>query len=142
MAAKENDVPDDDSLSYDDLPAELAHGGSTPAGEQHPELMVPLGLQAEVDTTADTWAVLWKEYTEYMVTVDPDDASRLEPLAGADVYYAAMSFPIGTGLGADNLAPRAIARLPRRALQVLADLLNLMEDEECGPRASASFSSH
>ena len=75
------------------------------------------------------WAALWKECSDYTACISPDDDSRLDPLDADDIYFAAMSFPIETGLGADNLAPRAVERLPRRALQVLADLLNTMEAE-------------
>ena len=127
MASKEDDVPDDNALSFDDLPSELAHENGIRAGEQHADVMVPLGPQAEVDVTANTWALLWKEYEEYLVAISPDDTSMLDLLTADDIFYAAMSFPMDTGLGADNFAPRAIARLPRKALQVLADLLNEME---------------
>ena len=109
LAAKEDEVKDDDTLSYDDLPSELSHGRSTPAIGQHPDVMVPLGLQAEVDSTTEVWATLWEEFKEYLINIDPDDDSRLDPLTADDIYYAAMSFPVDTGLGADNVAPRAMA---------------------------------
>ena len=60
LASKEDEVPDEDPLSYDDLPSELSHGKKHDGIGQDSELLVPLGPQAEVDTTADWWAKLWK----------------------------------------------------------------------------------
>ena len=43
-------------------------------------------------------------------------------LAAELIPLAAMTFPGNTGLGHDNIAPRALARLSLAALQALADL--------------------
>ena len=40
-----------------------------------------------------------------------------------------MSFPIDTGLGADNISPRAIARLSDQAITSLIKILHLTEKE-------------
>ena len=49
------------------------------------------------------------------------------PITVDDLLRAARSFPITTGLGADNFSPRAVLRLPVHLVQELADLLNAAE---------------
>ena len=56
------------------------------------------------------------------------DDEVLQPLTGADIKLAASSFPAATGVGADAISPRAIARLPDQMLDELAALLMMAED--------------
>ena len=92
--------------------------------------MAPLGAQAEIEGTAKQWATLWKEDDEYKVTKWYFDQQPPSPITGEMIREAALSFPIDTGLGADNLAPRAIARLSMKKLDALARLF--MECEARG----------
>ena len=55
---------------------------------------------------------------------------------------AAKSFPAGTGLGVDNISPRAFLRLSDEALTALTKLLMVIEKRESGPPRSTSSSSH
>ena len=50
------------------------------------------------------------------------------------IKTAAETFPLGTGLGADNMAPRAVAALPQWQLQMLADILNECEATGVWPK--------
>ena len=50
-----------------------------------------------------------------------------DPLTIDDLMRSSLSFPVGTGLGADDISPRAFAELPAQRLQQLADLLNECE---------------
>ena len=52
----------------------------------------------------------------------PADLDELPPLDAFSMRAAALSFPADTGLGADNIAPRALARLSDSALEALARL--------------------
>ena len=78
---------------------------------------------------ADEWARLWLEGAEILQPPSGALPSDLPPLPATDLKMAAMTFPPHTGLGADNLAPRALASLPHQQLQTLAHLLNLCEKE-------------
>ena len=89
----------------------------------------PASDQAQVEATASKWADLWMAGAEYC---QPDmseaDGETLQPLTGAHVKLAASSFPAATGVGADAISPRAIARLPDQMLDELAALFMLAED--------------
>ena len=89
----------------------------------------PASDQAQVEATARTWAKLWKAEAAYL---QPDlseaDNEILPPLTGSAIKLATSSFPGATGVGADALAPRAIAKLPDQLLDELAALLTLAED--------------
>ena len=52
----------------------------------------------------------------------------LQPPTGADIKLAASSFTAATGVGADSISPRAIARLPDQMLDELAALFMTAED--------------
>ena len=86
----------------------------------------PLSDQASVDREAAEWARLWKAGGEYGNLFE-DDIEPLPPLQAHELVEAAMSFPAHTGLGADNVSPRALARLPPEALEELARLLHKAE---------------
>ena len=122
----DNDVPDcepGEKLVLDATAPVVPrpHDESCPAG--------PASDQATVENVASKWAELWEASSAYC---QPDlaeaDAETLEPLTAADILRAAKSFPAGTGVGADAISPRALARLPPTLLQELASLLMLAED--------------
>ena len=90
--------------------------------------MAPRSDKAEVDATAKAWASLWQASDEYrMPDFSGADDEVLQPLTAEDLRRAASSFPIETGLGADNVAPRAMLRLANEQLQELAELMTLAE---------------
>lgn len=90
----------------------------------------PRSDQAEVDHTAQQWADLWNAVETYISpNFDGADDETLPPLTVDAIRRAAMSFPTGTGLGADNISPRAFARLTDQQLQELANLLMKAESD-------------
>ena len=88
---------------------------------------VPLSDQAAVDTNAEGWATLWKEGQAECRLTSPITCEALEQLLPAAIVAAATSFPVGTGLGADNISPRAIARLSAAAILALTTLFMCFE---------------
>ena len=56
-------------------------------------------------------ASLWKVNTCYSCDFPTHELSRLDVLYAHRIRIAALTFPIATGVGCDNIAPRAIARL-------------------------------
>ena len=88
---------------------------------------IPLSDQAVVDSEAEDWAVLWQETAHY-VAPDFDHSPPLaSPLLEEGIRMAARSFPANTGLGADNVAARAIARLSSPAIIALIALFLCFE---------------
>ena len=71
---------------------------------------IPLADQAAVEMEADKWARLWRADQEYS-SPPIEDADQLQSLTSWGIKQAAFSFPAGTGLGADNISPRALVRL-------------------------------
>ena len=58
-----------------------------------------------------------------------EDAAALPRLTVQDVRAAAKSFPINTGVGIDNVSPRALDRLSDNALAGLIGILHACEGE-------------
>ena len=89
----------------------------------------PLADQMVVESHADELAHLWQEGEDYVLPPWPEEQQhqRLEQLLPWAIRTAASTFPIGTGLGADNIAPRAFTRLSEAALQALAFLYTQFE---------------
>ncbi len=88
---------------------------------------IPLCDQGDVEAEANQWAGLWEELQQYE---DPFEGIELEdkgPLEVFSLRQSAMSFPIGTGIGCDNISPRAVGRLSDAALFALALLLHACE---------------
>jgi hypothetical protein len=123
---KNDDVPDED-----DLPIAQQQEGSqclVPSQSQLDQnLEVPLSDQAAVDKQADEWGTLWQELKEYEAPAFNIDEAPLQALLPDAICPAAASFPIGTGLGADNISPRAFMRLSRSAIIAFATLLMAFE---------------
>ena len=83
--------------------------------------------QAVVDKEAEEWAALWEEAKEYVPPDFGEHEQQARALLQKAVREAALSFPIHTGLGAGNLAPRAIARLSDNGIQALVLLFLAFE---------------
>ena len=116
--AARHDVVDDDDC-YDDVELD---------GQEKVMLFeVPLSDQAVVDKEAAQWAELWQAESEYHTPDFGNDIEQLQPLLVVGVREAARTFPIHTGLGADNLAPRAVARLSDDAIHMLCLLFMAFE---------------
>ena len=82
----------------------------------------PLSDQGNVERQAATWAELWQTeetYTPPAFRITSEFFTDFMPMTIVD---AAMSFPADTGLGHDNVSPRAFARLSHDALLALAAL--------------------
>ena len=84
---------------------------------------------------ADRWAALWQEAQQYQEPNFLTHPEVLEEFLPHAVVVAAESFPIRVGLGADNIAPRAITSLSEGAILALASLL--MAFEQLGSWADA-----
>ena len=89
---------------------------------------MPLAEQATVEQECNAWAELWKTDGVYEgADISDIEAEPLELLSAWSIRKAAMTFPAGTGLGADNIAPRAVNRLSDRAIEALAVLYAALE---------------
>ena len=90
---------------------------------------VPMVLsdQADVEQEADNWATLWEESADYDLRCDPPLDQALQPLLPFALRSAAMSFSASTGVGADNVAPRAVARLSHEMIKALCAIFMAVE---------------
>eukprot|EP00973_Karenia_brevis_P096338 12431495-Karenia_brevis.AAC.1 len=80
-----------------------------------------------VESQAKEWAQLWREEAQYEAPSFSDDPRLLEALSPWAIRTAATSFPVGTGLGHDNIAPGEITRLSESALVALVALFAAFE---------------
>lgn len=83
--------------------------------------------QAAVELEANKWAKLWKEKEPYPNPVGAPPEEHFLDLMPEAIEEASETFPRNTALGADNVAPRAFARLSRPALMTLAAILMALE---------------
>ena len=93
-------------------------------------MQVPMADQTVVEAHAEELAKLWQEDSSYEEPDWQDDEEKqhqLRQLLPWAIRNAAATFPAGTGLGADNIAPRAFARLSEEALGSLAALFAQFE---------------
>jgi hypothetical protein len=86
-------------------------------------LEVCLRVTRQPLTQADNWGNLWSERGEYIAFVRDDDCPPPLPLLASELDVAASSFAAATGLGTDNIAPRAVARLSASLQCELCELL-------------------
>ena len=75
-----------------------------------------------MDKQGADWATLWRTENPYTHPLFDLQLKMFEGLAAELIPIAAMAFPGDTGLGHDNIAPRALARLSPAALKALAEL--------------------
>ncbi len=131
-----DEVPGEEATDYDDQTPDCTDW----LADQLPPIWtdsaskVPLCDQADVEQEADGWAGIWQEAADYLCSVLPSEASRPQALGAAQMRAASRTFPYDTGLGADNVAPRAIERLSDDMLQRLAQLLSDFECAGCWAR--------
>ena len=117
-------IPSDPVEENDDHPLEdeLSPFLPTTVGRQ-----VPLSDQATVEAKADEWGSLWEECSDYRAPcIDVSNSTIADMLPWA-IRNAAASFPVNTGLGSDNISPRAILRLSEPGLVALAALFLAFE---------------
>ena len=129
-------MPDVDEV--DDAPGHLIEQTSAPPRIWRPEEPARRELlsdQAETEHEADFWAELWDEKAAYNAGCDPLGTSTLAPLLPWALKQAALSFPAGTGLGADQIAPRAYARLSDHLLRAFCSILMAIELAGSWPQA-------
>ena len=96
----------------------------------------PLSSQHEVDEEARKRAAKWNVGAHHDPIRWPDMAGSLASLLEISVDIlkdAALTFPIGTGLGWHKLHPRAVLRCSAAALLILAKILILAETIGCWP---------
>ena len=113
--------PEDEVFMLDDDDAVIAESN---AG-QHTK--VPLCDQSAVELEAKEWAKLRQEGKEYVGPDMPQEPEMVQALMPGAIAAAAATFPIATGLGADNIAPRAFGRLSAQALVALTALFLAFE---------------
>ena len=90
-------------------------------------IKVPLADQAAVERQAKEWSDLLKVDEPYQLPSYPESPQQVCTLLQQALRTAASSFPLGTGLGTDNISPRAILRLSSEAPAGLAMLLAAFE---------------
>ena len=112
--------PEESPRSLEDDDVLLAAGA-------HARAQVPLCDQAAVEQEADAWAQLWQEDRQYDGPALPPDLALAGELMPMALSAAAFTLPIGTGLGADNVSPRAFLRLSAAAIAALTTLFMAFE---------------
>jgi hypothetical protein len=130
-AAEANDSFPDEPAPFDDVDI----GNSSPDIARHHGIwmprsgtLLPLCDQADIELEADSWAALWKEGSVYRSGIEPNDACpELDTLTATSIRIAASTFPLSTGLGCDNTAPRALCRLSDDLLDALGRVFKACE---------------
>jgi len=122
-----DDVPDEDDR--DDVPAHLIMPATEPERLRMPSTCTTAVLsdQADVEAEAEGWAALWDERKSYDAACDPVGTEALQPLLPWALRQSSLTFPIGTGCGADNISPRAFARLSGELITTLCVILTALE---------------
>ena len=105
--------------------AQLAPLLEAPAG-----IPVPLDIQGAADQKARSWAMEWGAGMQLPEVSWPVDLGPAPPpLSMTALRDALIAFPAGTGLGWDDLHPRALLRLPNDTLEALLRLLLACESQ-------------
>jgi hypothetical protein len=91
-----------------------------------------LSLQAEVEAEANRWALEWDESATYSASF-PHITEMPPGLVAQAIILASATFAPLTGLGGDNVAPRAFGRLTLQALEALAHILRACERKGTWP---------
>jgi len=124
--AADDDDPDDCPEHLVDLQGVSGRCWQAPGASPAP-LRTVLCDQADVEAEAGGWAKLWREDDQYHLECEPLGTPALEPLMPWALRRSASSFPVGTGKGADNVAPRAYARLSDQLLKCLCAIFMATE---------------
>ena len=123
-----------DPADPDELEADYRVALSHPTDSR--TLLAPLGEQAAVDQEAAGWARQWATDADYVEpTFPPERLVAPEPLVLWAFDHATASFPVATGLGADNVSPRALLRLPDALRLALLRIFLLAERLGLWPQA-------
>ena len=81
---------------------------------------MPLHSQQEVEQEAKSWAAVWQSNAHPPGPVWPAIMGQLmPPLCVTAALHACATFPAGTGLGWDNMHPRALKRISVEAIMAL-----------------------
>ena len=89
---------------------------------------MPLHSQQEVKREARAWAVVWQSDAQPPGPVWPAIMGETMPaLCVAAAMHACAAFPVNTGLGWDNLHPRALRRISVPAMVALLRIFVLAE---------------
>ena len=83
----------------------------------------PLCDQATVEVEANAWANRWNELQQYRNEVIVAGTPPLNALMPSMLRRAAASFPVATGVGLDNISPRALCRLSSDSICCLCRIL-------------------
>ncbi len=99
---------------------------------------VPLNAQQVAEREAGAWATEWGAGQDLPEVTWPADLGPLpQQLTLGPLKKALAAFPAGTGLGWDDLHPRALLRLDDELLMALLRLLFVCESQGRWPRAVA-----
>ncbi len=106
--------PDAQTETFDEIAAFIpTHAGTIEA---------PRCDQANVDRQASEWDDLWETQQPYVNPMFDLKLDMFKGLASSVIPVAATFFLADTGLGGDNMAPRAFTRLSEESISALADL--------------------
>ena len=122
-----DEVPEDYHGEHVDTVAGGQDSGKRVWSPQSADIEAPLCDQADVELEANSWAKIWSEGAEYENCFDPSGSDLPEELSVQHLRTASLSFPSNTGLGVDNFAPRALARLSDGVLLWLCTILMACE---------------
>lgn len=102
---------------------------------------VPLHEQDALASLAAQWAREWNIGYPYaaLPRLGPD-VFQLPPIQASDITRAALSFPCGTGVEVDSLAPRSIARLLHAPIAGPSSLISIATNRWDVGVASVSWS--
>ena len=114
--------------------AEHAGDGVAPADAECDELCtierteMPLHSQQDVEREAEAWAVVWQSKAQPPMPLWPAILGEKMPdLCVTAAMHACSAFPADTGLGWDNLHPRALRRVSTVAIAALLRIFVLAE---------------
>ena len=100
------------------------------------------GPVAEVEEALREWAKIWKVDQEVQKVDRPwekEGQVELEPLTGSEVGQAALAFKESTGIGSDDIHPRAVARLTEEGKETVAVFLTSAERSRVWPKQAATL---
>ena len=124
-------VDDDWDVEFHDFQASCTSSSTSTRSRVHVDsthpATMPLCDQATVEAEADSWAARWNEFHAYSSEVIVSGTPPLSTLMPDMLVRAASTFPAGTGVGTDNVSPRALCRLSKEAIRCLCMVLSAAE---------------